>query len=200
MASFPVLELVKWYEQNKRPLPWRKKNKNPYFIWISEVMLQQTRVEAVIPYYKKFIQKFKTIKKLANTPLEEVLPYWSGLGYYSRVKNLHMAAKILDRKKYFPRSYKELIKLPGFGPYTARAVSAFAFEEKTAVLDANVIRLLSRFLAFSDPWWNPKGRDFLQRNANQWIKIKKPSVVNQALMELGALVCTAQKPLCLVCL
>ena len=192
-------ELIKWYKKNKRPLPWRTKKKNPYRIWVSEVMLQQTTVNTVIPYYEKFIKKFKTLESLANTPLEEVMPYWSGLGYYSRLKNLHKSAKMMSQKKYFPRTYCKLLKLPGFGPYTARAVSSLAFNEKTGVLDANVIRVLSRYLNFKKPWWDKKGREILQQEVDKWM-IKHPSsILNQALMELGALVCTVKKPLCPAC-
>ena len=192
-------QLIKWYKHNKRPLPWRTKKKNPYHIWVSEVMLQQTTVNTVIPYYETFIKKFKTVRSLAKAPLEEVLPYWSGLGYYSRVKNLHKAAQIINKKKYFPRTYRELLKLPGFGPYTARAVSALAFNEKTGVLDTNVIRILSRYLNFKKIWWNKKGRQTLQQAVDQWMIKNPPAILNQALMELGALICTVRKPLCTAC-
>ncbi len=191
--------LTKWYRKNKRPLPWRKKKKNPYHIWVSEVMLQQTTVNAVIPYYEKFIKKFSTLKSLAKTPLPEVLPYWSGLGYYSRVKNLHKSAKIIHEKKYFPKTYKELMKLPGFGPYTARAVSSLAFEETVGVLDANVIRVLCRYLGFKKAWWKTKEKNFLQKEVDKWTTNTSSSLINQALMELGSLICTVKKPLCLAC-
>ena len=191
-------QIIKWYNRNKRPLPWRKKT-DPYLIWISEVMLQQTTVSAVIPYYKKFINKFKNVKSLAQAPLQEVISCWSGLGYYSRVKNLHKSAQIIHKEKYFPQTYKELIKLPGFGPYTARAVSSLAFDEKTGILDANVIRVLTRYLGFKTKWWDKKGRTVLQTEADKWAQNTTPSTMNQALMELGSLVCTVQKPLCLTC-
>ncbi len=191
--------LIKWYEKNKRALPWRKPKRNPYHIWVSEVMLQQTTVNTVIPYYEKFIKKFKTLKALAETPLEEVIPYWSGLGYYSRIKNMHKAAQIIHKQKFFPKTYKDLLKLPGFGPYTARAVSSLAFDEKTGVLDANVIRVFTRYLGFKKAWWNKPARDFLQKEVDKWMVKSPPSILNQALMELGSLVCTAQKPLCLIC-
>ena len=162
-------------------------------------MLQQTTVNTVIPYYEKFIKKFKNMAALAKAQLEEVIPYWSGLGYYSRVKNLHKSAQIIHAKKYFPKTYKELLKLPGFGPYTARAVSSLAFDEKTGVLDANVIRVLTRYLGFKKAWWNKKAREILQKKVDQWMIKNPPDILNQALMELGSLVCTAQKPLCLIC-
>ena len=199
MNNKDIDNLINWYEKNKRPLPWRKKKTNPYHIWVSEVMLQQTTVNAVIPYYKKFIERFKTLESLAQTPLEEVIPYWAGLGYYSRVKNLHKAARMIYEKKYFPQTYKELLQLPGFGPYTARAVSALAFNERTGVLDANVIRVLSRYINFKEAWWNTSGRALLQKEVDTWTQKKPPATLNQALMELGSLVCTAQNPICLLC-
>ena len=191
--------LIKWYQKNKRALPWRKKKKNPYHIWVSEVMLQQTTVNTVIPYYEKFIKKFNTLESLARSTLEEVLPYWSGLGYYSRVKNLHRSAKIIYKKKYFPKTYKELLKLPGFGPYTARAVSSLAFNEKTGVLDVNVIRVVCRYLGFKKVWWSKSARDILQKAVDKWTAKNPSAILNQALMELGCLVCTVRKPFCLIC-
>ncbi len=199
----PVQELIKWYEKNKRAFPWRKtwrkKEKNPYTILVSEVMLQQTTARAVIPYYEKFIKKFNTLKALAKAPLKSVLPYWSGLGYYSRIKNLHKAVRIINKQNYFPKTYKELLKLPGFGPYTARAVSSLAFNEKTGVLDANVIRVLTRVLGFKKIWWSRDSQIILQKEVDKWVKKYPSSLVNQALMELGSLVCTPKKPLCIAC-
>lgn len=191
-------KLLYWYKENKRTLPWRESN-NPYHIWISEVMLQQTTVSAVIPYYKAFIKKFGTLKKLANTPIEEVLPYWSGLGYYNRIKNLHSSAQTINKQKHFPHHYKELLKLPGFGPYTARAVSSFAFNEKTGVLDTNIIRVLSRYYALNTSWWKTEERRKLQNLADRWVENVTSSTMNQALMELGALVCTNKDPQCSAC-
>lgn len=204
--------LIRWYQKHHRRLPWRGKNKTPYSIWVSEVMLQQTTVQAVTPYYKKFIKQFPTLKVLAQTPLKDVLPFWAGLGYYQRVKNLHQAAQAIYRTSQFPRSYKELIKLPGFGPYTARAVSSLAFEEPVGVLDGNVIRLLCRYRGWALPWWESQARGQLQKEVDRWVRFfapslqtkpgplaASPSLINQALMELGALVCTSQNPSCLLC-
>ena len=191
-------KLIQWYNENKRTLPWRK-NKNPYHIWISEVMLQQTTVGAVIPYYKAFIKKFRTLKKLAQTPIEEVLPYWSGLGYYNRIKNLHSSAQMIEKQKHFPRHYKELLKLPGFGSYTARAVSSFAFNEKVGVLDTNVIRVLSRYYALKASWWKTTEKNKLQSLADKWVENVNSAIMNQALMELGALICTNKDPMCSSC-
>lgn len=192
-----VIKLNDWYEKNKRVLPWRK-NKNPYFIWISEVMLQQTTVVAVIPYFERFISKFPDVHKLAQAPLEEVLESWSGLGYYSRARNLHKSAKILS-KKGFPKSFKELIELPGFGPYTSRAVSSIAFNEAAGVLDGNVIRVLSRRFGIKKNWWENKVREEFQELSDEVVSHGDPSTLNQALMELGATVCTPEKTLCTLC-
>ncbi len=191
-------KLLGWYEKNKRPLPWRK-SKDPYKIWISEMMLQQTRVQTVLPYYKKFLSRFKTPKQLALAPLEEVISYWSGLGYYSRAKYLHRSAKMIHEKKAFPRTYKELVKLPGFGPYTARAVSSLAFEERVAVVDGNVIRVLSRYLGIGSSWWKNKEKKKFQQLADDWVKKHLPSTMNQSLMELGALICKSSQAFCTLC-
>ena len=198
MLKINQKKLLHWYKENKRTLPWRESN-NPYYIWVSEVMLQQTTVSAVIPYYKAFIRKFRTLKKLAQTPIEEVLPYWSGLGYYNRIKNLHSSAQTINKQKHFPRHYKELLKLPGFGPYTARAVSSLAFNEKTGVLDTNVIRVLSRYYALKTPWWKTTERKKLQNLVDKWMKNFDSATMNQALMELGALICTNKEPQCSAC-
>ena len=191
-------KLLQWYKENKRVLPWRESN-NPYHIWVSEVMLQQTTVSAVIPYYRAFIKRFGTLKKLAQTPIKEVLPYWSGLGYYNRIKNLHSSARMIDKQKHFPRKYKKLLKLPGFGPYTARAVTSFAFNEQTGVLDTNIIRVLSRYYALQTSWWKTTERKKLQKLADKWVENVASSTMNQALMELGALICTNKGPQCSLC-
>ena len=190
-------KLLNWFKENKRDLPWRE-TKDPYRIWISEVMLQQTAVRAVIPYYKKFLSVFPDIKSLAGAQEEKVYILWAGLGYYSRARNLVKAARIINKKGKFPETFRELLKLPGFGPYTARAVSGLAFEERAGVLDGNVIRFLSRFHGLPLKWWLTEGRNRLQELADLWVKGEKPSLINQALMEQGALVC-AKKPLCFLC-
>lgn len=190
-------QLTQWYKKNLRPLPWRE-NKNPYRIWLSEVMLQQTTVVAVIPYFEKFLKKFPTVQDLANAPENEVLEAWAGLGYYSRARNLHKAAKALAAQG-FPETAAELLELPGFGPYTSRAVASIAFGEKVGVLDGNVIRVLSRRYGLKLEWWNSKGRDILQSISNDLAALGSADVVNQALMELGATVCTPQKVTCMLC-
>ncbi|MBN8537431.1 MAG: A/G-specific adenine glycosylase [Deltaproteobacteria bacterium] len=192
-----VQRLTSWYLQNKRKLPWRQ-NRDPYLIWISEVMLQQTTVVTVIPYYEKFITQFPTVQKLSSAPIEKVLEYWSGLGYYSRARNLHKSAQLIAENG-FPTSYQALMQLPGFGPYTSRAVSSIAFDESTGVLDGNVIRVLSRNFGLKSKWWENKVRVQFQNLVDQIVAHGKASIINQALMELGATVCTPEKPLCSLC-
>ena len=200
------IKLVQWYQKNKRVFPWREPNKNPYKIWIAEVMLQQTQAETVIPYYQKFLARFPSLATLAKARQTEVLAYWAGLGYYHRARYVHKAAKIIFQKKYFPKHYQELLLLPSFGPYTARSVSSLAFEQPVGVLDANVMRVLCRYLAWKIPWWENTYKKQLQAQADKWVKTLnqkpsfQPSIMNQALMELGALVCLAPaKPLCQKC-
>lgn len=186
-----------WYLQNRRELPWRI-NRDPYRIWISEVMLQQTTVTAVIPYYERFLKSFPTLKDLASAPVEQVLQLWTGLGYYSRARNLHKAAMALNSAPW-PRSYIELLEKPGFGPYTARAVSSLAFGESVGVLDGNVIRVLSRVWGEPIEHWTTAGRNELQKGADEIAQQGDPSFINQGLMELGATICTPRSPQCLLC-
>lgn len=190
-------ELLEWYRANKRDLPWRK-NRNAYGIWISEVMLQQTTVAAVIPYYNKFIKRFPKVETLAQASEPEVLEMWAGLGYYSRARNLHKAAQLIS-KSGFPKTAAELIKLPGFGPYTSRAVASLAFNESVGVLDGNVIRVLSRVYGKKLNWWLPKERQLLQDLSDKLANSNHNSEINQGLMELGATICTPKKPLCVLC-
>lgn len=195
--KFLQTSLGKWFEQNRRELPWRK-SKNPYRVWISEVMLQQTTTQAVIPYYEKFLHRFPQVQDLAEASEKEVLKYWAGLGYYSRARNLHKAAKILATNG-FPKKADELIKLPGFGPYTSRAVSSLSFGEKVGVLDGNVIRILSRVMGTPYEWWQTKDRVQLQNLADAMAQTEDSSSINQGMMELGATVCTPQSPSCFLC-
>jgi len=191
-------QLIDWYNQNKRTLPWRK-DRNPYRIWISEVMLQQTTVAAVVPYYEKFMTRFPTVQKLASASEADVLEMWAGLGYYSRARNLHKAAKNIVAMKGFPKTADELIELSGFGPYTSRAVASLAFGEKVGVLDGNVIRVLSRFYGLKLNWWENKEKEKLQKLADELAFVDENSEINQGLMELGATVCTPKSPICLLC-
>lgn len=190
--------LISWYKDNHRDLPWRR-TKDPYKIWISEVMLQQTTVTAVIPYYERFLKLFPTLEALATAPIENVLEAWAGLGYYSRARNLHKAAQALSLNKGFPTTAQELMEYPGFGPYTSRAVSTFAFNEPVGVLDGNVIRLLSRYYGLQAEHWTPKGRVQLQAKADEMAQTEDAHTLNQAMIELGATICTPQNPSCLLC-
>ena len=184
--------------ENSRPLPWRSSRK-AYNIWISEIMLQQTTVTAVLPFYKKFIKRFPTVKSLAEAKIEDVYQLWAGLGYYSRARNLHKAAQSLASLKSFPKTYKELIKLPGLGDYTARAVSSQAFGEKVGVVDGNVIRVLCRRFGLRIEHWKNKEKKVLQDIADYYATLEDPSQINQAFMELGATVCTPHSPTCFLC-
>ena len=189
--------LLAWYRSVRRELPWRI-NRDPYRIWISEIMLQQTTVAAVVPFYNRFMEKFPKLAVLAAAPTEDVLEAWAGLGYYSRARNLHKAAKELATRG-FPRTAVELEQLSGFGPYTSRAVASLAFDEKTGVLDGNVIRILSRRYGLSLEWWKPAARNELQVLADALAQVDAPADLNQGMMELGAMICTPKSPACLMC-
>ena len=186
-------KIFNWYQKNKRDLPWRKET-DPYRIWVSEVMLQQTTVQAVIPYYNRFIKKFPHLKSLVQSPLEEVFPYWAGLGYYSRVKNLHKSAQMFFKEKRIPQTAGQLKKYPGFGSYTSKAVSSIAFGEFVSVMDGNVIRVLCRHENLKILWW--KNTKKLEKIAQNWSQNLPIGDMNQAFMELGAVICTPRSPLC----
>ncbi len=189
--------ILSWFKENSRRLPWRI-SRDPYRIWISEVMLQQTTVTAVIPFYERFLQKFPNVNSLAKASIEDVYSVWSGLGYYSRARNLHKAAQILAQQG-FPHTSEELLKLPGLGPYTARAVSSLAFGERVGVVDGNVIRVLSRKYGVNVDWWNTQNKKLYQSRADELAQCDDPSTLNQALMELGATLCTPRKVTCILC-
>ena len=187
--------LLRWYDRAQRSLPWRE-TKDPYSIWVSEIMLQQTRVEVVIPYYRAFLERFPRVEVLAEAPLEEVLALWSGLGYYRRARMLHSAAGRVVELGAMPRTARELQELPGVGPYTAAAIASIAFGEVIPVLDGNVERLLCRRLALAeDPKRAPVRRRLLEVAANYLDRVR-PGDSNQALMELGATLCRPQGPRC----
>jgi len=192
--------LIKWYQLHHRDLPWRN-TKNPYEIWLSEVILQQTRVDQGLNYYEKFTAKYPTIQALAATSENIVLKDWEGLGYYSRARNLLFTANFICEKLEgkFPKSYNEIIKLKGIGPYAAAAISSFAFEEERAVVDGNVYRTLSRIFGISTPIDSTAGKKEFQALADELIKDEKPSIHNQAMMEFGALQCTPKNPECENC-
>ena len=199
LASFRNA-LLAWFRQFQRDLPWRK-TKDPYRIWLSEIMLQQTRVAAVIPYYQRFLERFPDIGSLAEAPEEEVLRLWSGLGYYSRARNLQKAARqiIGEFGGKFPRTRERILSLAGIGEYTASAIASIAFEEASAVLDGNVARVLSRLGAIRGDLREPKKWQALQAEADRLLAADAPGDWNQAMMELGAMVCTPRAPQCLLC-
>ena len=193
--------LKEWHLQYGRSLPWVDE-KNPYKIWISEIILQQTRVEQGLPYYVKFLEAFPDIVSLANASEAEVFKYWEGLGYYSRARNLHWSAKhiVQQYKGIFPNQYNDIIKLKGIGPYTAAAISSFAFSLPYAVLDGNVNRVISRIFGIKSDITTSKGRKEIQNIADFLIDHKEPGKFNQAMMDFGATVCLPASPLCEQCL
>ena len=193
-------EITRWYKLNKRDLPWRK-TRDPYLIWLSEIILQQTRVNQGLSYYEKFSEKYPTVQDLANEKEDEVLKLWQGLGYYSRARNMHFTAKYIveNLNGKFPSSYDEILKLKGVGEYTAAAVASFSFDEKKAVLDGNVFRLLSRYFGIHLPIDSSAGKKEFKSLANDLILEKEPGTYNQAIMEYGALVCTPKVPGCKGC-
>src|ERR1700676_4418227 len=193
-------QLLGWFRQFQRDLPWRR-NKDSYRIWLSEIMLQQTRVAAVIPYYERFLERFPDVNALATAPQEEVLRLWSGLGYYSRARNLQRAAQEIVAKygRVFPRAENDALELPGIGSYTAAAILSIAYGAKYAVLDGNVARVLARIFAVRGDLREAKRWQALQKSADALPDPKSPGNCNQAMMELGATLCTPQSPECLLC-
>jgi len=194
-------KLVNWYLENKRILPWRGTD-NPYFIWLSEILLQQTRVEQGLQYYNNFIYRFPEIKSLAEAKEEEILKLWQGLGYYSRARNLHFASKqiINDHNGRFPDKYEDILKLKGIGPYSAAAIASIAFNLPYPVIDGNVLRVISRVFGIKTPVDSTLGKKEINIILNNLIDKKQPGTFNQALMELGALLCKPQNPFCNDCI
>ena len=186
--------LLAWYDQNRRDLPWRRDH-DPYRVWLSEIMLQQTRVVAIIEHYQKFLERFPTVKKLAAARESSVLAAWSGLGYYRRARMLHAAAKLVvkDHSGKFPKTAKELLEIPGIGRYTAAAIASIAFGESTAVVDGNVERVLERLEG------KRLEREEVWQHAQRWLSPERPGDFNQAVMELGATVCIPRQPKCMFC-
>ncbi|HEY1185584.1 MAG TPA: A/G-specific adenine glycosylase [Bryobacteraceae bacterium] len=190
--------LARWYAQGHRDLPWRR-TADPYRIWVSEIMLQQTRAAAVVPYYRRFLERFPTVEALASASEPEVLALWSGLGYYSRARNLLRAAREIAARGAFPRQYDELRQLAGVGDYTAAAVASIAFGSPRAVLDGNVLRVVARMENDAGDIRSSKTRERFREVAESWLDPKQPGAFNQALMELGATVCLPRRPLCIEC-
>lgn len=193
-------EVIGWYLVNKRDLPWRNTT-DPYIIWLSEIILQQTRVEQGLPYFHRFAEKYPSVSEFAAATEDEILNLWQGLGYYSRGRNMHRTAQMVmeDHAGYFPKKYDELIKLKGVGEYTAAAISSFAANEAKAVVDGNVFRLLARHFGIEEPINSPKAKRVFTVLANELIDEKNPATSNQALMEFGSLQCRPKNPLCGSC-
>jgi len=192
--------LINWYLKNKRELPWRE-TKDPYPIWLSEIILQQTRVQQGMSYYFAFLKQFPTIKHLAAASEKDVLSLWQGLGYYSRARNLHKTAQIIvtDFNGSFPDSYINLLNLKGVGPYTAAAIASFAFQEQVAVVDGNVYRVLARVFGIYEDIMANSSKKIFAELAQKLIPKKDPDIYNQAIMEFGALYCTPANPNCPAC-
>ena len=199
MTDFHRL-IAEWYRLNLRSLPWRS-TKNPYFIWLSEIILQQTKVNQGLNYYTKFINNYPTIFDLANASEQDILNDWQGLGYYSRARNLHATAKFIafDLKGVFPNTYEEIIKLKGVGEYTAAAISSFAFDLSYSVVDGNVYRVLSRVFDIDIPIDSSEGKKYFAELAKELLSNNDPSIHNQSIMEFGAIQCLPKNPLCDIC-
>jgi len=190
-------EIIAWYNQHKRDLPWRHTT-DPYVIWLSEVILQQTRVAQGLPYFHRFLSQYPNVTAFANAPEEEILLHWQGLGYYSRARNMHQAAKavVAAYKGIFPTQYNDLLKLKGIGEYTAAAIASFSANEARAVLDGNVFRLLSRYFGIDEPINSSKGKKLFSSLANDLLDPTCPGLYNQAVMEFGAIQCKPSGPDC----
>lgn len=193
-------EIITWYQQYKRDLPWRHTT-DPYIIWLSEVILQQTRVEQGLPYFHRFVTHYPTVAHFAVADEDAILNDWQGLGYYSRARNMHHTAQLVMElhQGIFPKSYQELLNLKGIGEYTAAAISSFAANEARAVVDGNVFRLLSRYFGIDEPINTTKGKKIFTQLANELMIPAKAGLYNQALMEFGALQCRPKNPLCESC-
>ena len=193
-------KILVWYHENKRELPWRNTT-NPYKIWLSEIMLQQTRVAQGLPYYEKFVAEFPTVFDLANAEEEKILKLWQGLGYYSRARNMHYTAKtiITEYEGKFPGTYQELIKLKGVGDYTASAIASISFGEQEPVVDGNVYRVLARYFGIDIPINSSEGIKYFKALAREIMDVDDIRDYNQGIMEFGAIQCAPKKPYCLHC-
>lgn len=193
-------KLREWFEQNRRHLPFRE-SRDPYQIWLSEIIMQQTRMEQGLPYYNKFIQAFPDVFSLARAEEDEVLKLWQGLGYYSRARNLLIAARQVTQEfnGVFPDNFRDLLRLKGVGPYTAAAIASMAFREPVATVDGNVQRVLARLFEMSEPVNTPVGSKEIENLATQFLDHSNPGMHNEAMMELGALICKPKQPDCNFC-
>ena len=193
-------KILAWYDKNKRDLPWRG-TKNPYLIWLSEIMLQQTRIAQGIPYYLKFVERFPKIEDLAMASEEDVLKLWQGLGYYSRARNLHATAKKVsnDMNGIFPNTYDKILKLKGIGDYTASAIASICFDQPHAVVDGNVYRVLARYFGVGEAINSTQGIRYFKKLANEVMNVDHIRDYNQGIMEFGSLQCTPKNPDCSTC-
>jgi A/G-specific adenine glycosylase len=193
-------EITQWYHHNKRDLPWRNTT-DAYVIWLSEIILQQTRVEQGMPYFYRFLERYPNVAAFAAANEDDILKLWQGLGYYSRGRNMLTTARLVNEqyKGLFPNQYEQLIKLKGIGEYTAAAISSFAANEAKAVVDGNVYRVLARYFGISEPINSTKGKKLFQETANSILNHDHAGLHNQAMMELGAIICKPKKPACGIC-
>jgi A/G-specific adenine glycosylase len=201
-SADPAAELLAWYDRHRRRLPWRAepdRQADPYAVWLSEIMLQQTTVAAVQKYFRAFMSRWPTVADLAAAPVEEVMKEWAGLGYYARARNLHACAKAITHEHagQFPRTEKDLLALPGIGPYTAAAIAAIAFDQRAVVIDGNVERVVARLAAIDTPL--PQAKPTIQAVADIITPDARPGDFAQAMMDLGATICTPQRPACALC-
>lgn len=193
-------EVISWYLVNKRDLPWRD-TRDPYIIWLSEIIMQQTRVDQGMSYFRRFAENYPTVADFASASEDEILKHWQGLGYYSRGRNMHHTAQVVmeEHAGYFPKKYDELLKLKGIGEYTAAAISSFSADEAKAVVDGNVFRLLSRYFGIDTPINSYAGKKVFTALANEVLDKGAPGIYNQAVMEFGSLQCKPVNPSCSVC-
>lgn len=201
MPSFFAKKLLNWQAKNPRPLPWDGGPRDPYHIWISEIIMQQTRIEQGAPYYLRFIARFPNVHSLASAPVDDVLHSWQGLGYYTRARNIHKASQYIVSgfKGVFPKTYEDLLSLPGIGPYSAAAIASFAYGLRYPVVDGNVKRVIARFSGITDPIDDTSVHEKIKTIAGELMKGVSPGPFNQAIMNFGAIICKPGAPLCEIC-
>ena len=193
-------QLESWYRLNQRDLPFRQ-TRSAYPVWVSEIMAQQTRIETMLPYYVRWMEKWPTIQDLAVAETIDVLKMWEGLGYYNRARNLHLGAKLIETDYHgeFPSTYTTILQIPGIGPYTSAAIAAIVYDEKVPAIDGNVLRVVARLLKIESEISSSVAKSIVQDAMQQWINDSTPHIFTQAMMELGALICTPSSPDCINC-